>query len=355
MAVIQNLPSELLVSILSRLHGSKDLAACLLVCRGFWLTFQNNSRIIAMGMIRAHIPPMLIPYAVAVLFWTTPRYLPTWPYPAPTKQELRRRIQPQELIVDDVQYPNIHAARLASLVRDMSASALLQMVVVHEIVHDVVGYYSAQAMATLGRDVGDYASDLAAGPELSPTEYLRFCRTFYRALYYTRTPNYVEVTEVVRSAKDTLEPWEDEQFFCVGGFLTRMDVIVPPEYLTCRSMAEVAREFQHQALLKVVRYQRLAFDIFPDQRTTPSLSGAIRLQKRTLKAVFHRAQEIGGTSLTAQTLHGSDGRRFVERKPGSKNNSVLRRHAYVLWDLDRADALGLSDKVDFRLRRRAQS
>lgn len=363
MARLENFPRELLVMILGHLHGPSDLAACLLTCRGFLRAFETSPLPIATSIVRGYIPPDLLPCAVAVLCWIAPELMPRWPSPLPVPEgkEVASLVRPVTLVTYYVETPDVHAACLADLVCEMSATALLRLGAVHEAVHGVVGYFSADAWASVVHGVdaavtfgdADDPSGLVVDPGLSPTEYLRFCRVFYKTLYYSRAPEHDEAQELTVFAKCITRPSQEEQLQCVAEFMERMeDQIWGVGEIFCASISNPTNKFINQSLLQVARFQRLALgDPSHEPRFMPDLLDSVEMQKRTQVVIFHWGKRSDGVSLTARGPYRSDGTRREDRGPGHDANKGLRRCAYVFWDLERAEEAGLVGRADFCLKR----
>ncbi|KAK1506470.1 uncharacterized protein CCOS01_16522 [Colletotrichum costaricense] len=164
MPSIADIPCELVSSILRSLDDFETLTSALLVCRHIYSSFKQIAGT-ELAILRRKIGIDLLPYAVASLEASRLK-------PSPGDDGSIRALL--DLLYDD---PSQLVARTASIPSELLRSMLRK----HDWVTTLAPSYAAEAKIHL-------SSDIAASPEavdLSPSEYIRFCRAFYRVdLFY---------------------------------------------------------------------------------------------------------------------------------------------------------------------------
>ncbi|KAI1100158.1 hypothetical protein F4804DRAFT_319818 [Jackrogersella minutella] len=102
----------------------------------------------------------------------------------------------------------------------MPVPLLARMGHIHGVIHDLATNFASSAWTHLSKDQG---SEVAGSLVLSPSEYLRFCRAFYRVeLYFCLFRCRTSLTSVPFYECrffSNLPPWEKEQLASVQDFL----------------------------------------------------------------------------------------------------------------------------------------
>lgn len=202
MPSITDIPCELVASILRSLDDFETLTSFLLACRHIYTSFQQIPGT-ELAIIRQRIEPDLLPYAVASLDASKLQ-------PSPGDESSFRSLL--DLLYDA---PSQLVARTAS----MPPELLRSMSRKHDWVTTLALSYAAEAKIHISSDI--ITSSEAV--DLSPSEYFRFCRAFYRVdLFYFlfgAVGNFHALSGVGNLLLDRHPPWENEQLGCVHDFI----------------------------------------------------------------------------------------------------------------------------------------
>ncbi|KAH7022154.1 hypothetical protein EDB80DRAFT_628843 [Ilyonectria destructans] len=202
---ITNLPCEIVASILRNLDNVRFLTPTLLACRHFYSSYKESPGI-ELEILRRQIPSALFPESVALMEVSR---LPH-PYTASS-------IRP--LLKDLYQEPDQMSNEIGSL----PLPSILRIGYNHDIIHSLVMEFAKDAWELLSQDRQEMLSDFS----LSSTEYVRFCRAFYRAdllLCLLRGGKHKYRNEFETTLNLDFfyhPPWEDEQLGCVHDFLEK--------------------------------------------------------------------------------------------------------------------------------------
>ncbi|CAK7225284.1 hypothetical protein SCUCBS95973_005812 [Sporothrix curviconia] len=230
MTRITDLPCEVISTVLRHVGKPKDLFSAVLTCRHFCASFQENPYVMV-DIVRDQIAPALLPYAVAVLEASNLDLLTD-----ETTQALLDQLR------EETELPSTPRSRLLT----MPLSWLADMSRLHSVIHELVTIYANSAWEHLLSNLSSSAHLLAGDPEdadkggprafndclsLSPAEYVRFCRAFYRAeLYFCLFTAPADTRGDPKADPDggivagvaflqTLPLWENEQLGSVMEFL----------------------------------------------------------------------------------------------------------------------------------------
>ncbi|KAK1533573.1 hypothetical protein CPAR01_10281 [Colletotrichum paranaense] len=202
MPSIADIPCELVSSILRSLDDFETLTSALLACRHIYTSFKQIAGT-ELAILRRKIGLDLLPYAVASLEASRLK-------PSPGDDSSIRALL--DLLYDN---PSQLVARTASI----SSELLRSMSRKHDWVTTLALSYAAEAKIHL-------ASDIAASPEavdLSPPEYIRFCRAFYRVdlfyLLFGAVGNFNGLSGMGNLLFHRHPPWVNEQLGCVHDFI----------------------------------------------------------------------------------------------------------------------------------------
>lgn len=206
MSGITKLSCELVASILRSFDDISFLPPTLLTCRQFYAAFKEYPNIL-IEIMRQQVTSDLLPYSVAVVEASR------LPHP-------RTSVGIQTLL--DTLYDD--PAQLVARLQMMTLSDMLRMGRTHDVIHDLATDFAADAWDLLSH--GD--SGVSGKLVLSPKEYFRFCRAFYRVeLFCTlfrgegiARPTAVDKSEI-RGYLSRHPPWENEQICCVHDFLEK--------------------------------------------------------------------------------------------------------------------------------------
>ena len=136
-----------------------------LACRHLYSGFTEHPGVAA-DIIERQVTPALVPYAVATL--EASRLKPGSPASRTAARGLLERLYTQP-------------SKLAERVRSMPVPALIRMGHTHEVIESLVSEFASSAWRRLSHDPG---SRVSGDFSLSPTEYFRICRAFYRLELY---------------------------------------------------------------------------------------------------------------------------------------------------------------------------
>lgn len=206
MAGITGLPCEIVASILRNLENVRFIPSVLLTCRHFYTSYKESPGIGA-EILRRQIPSALLPYSIALIEASR---LPR-PHAAGTVPEFLDSLY---------KHPDQMANKLPSL----PTPVLLEMGHMHAIIYTLVIDFVIDAWKLLCQET----QILLRRFSLSSTEYLRFCRAFYRAELFFRLFRGAEqaTAGTFENAENQLffsrhAPWENEQLGCVYDFLEK--------------------------------------------------------------------------------------------------------------------------------------
>ncbi|KXH49016.1 hypothetical protein CNYM01_10809 [Colletotrichum nymphaeae SA-01] len=202
MPSITDIPCELVASILRSLDGFETLTSALLAYHHIYTSFQQIPGT-ELAILRQKIEPDLLPYAVASLEASKLQ-------PSPGDESSFRGLL--DFLYDA---PSQLVARTASMPPELLRSMSLK----HDWVTTLALSYAVEAKIHTSSDI--ITSSEAV--DLSPSEYFRFCRAFYRVdLFYFlfgAVGNFNALSGVGNLLLDRNPPWENEQLGCVHDFI----------------------------------------------------------------------------------------------------------------------------------------
>ncbi len=195
MPCITELPCEIVGTILKNLDHLRSLPAALLTCRHFYTSFKESHGV-EVSILRNQITPALLPHAVALM----------------EASRLPRPIAASSVIslLDELyRSPASLVARVSALplpvVRSMGRT--------HDAIHALATGFATSAWQRI-------SASPTTSVVLSPTEYFRFCRDFYRVdLFYTLFRDGGFDDPVNPSFLRRHHPWEDEQLASAYDYL----------------------------------------------------------------------------------------------------------------------------------------
>ncbi|KAI1212719.1 uncharacterized protein F4807DRAFT_347655 [Annulohypoxylon truncatum] len=201
MPTFATIPCEIMISVLRELGNVRFLLPSLLTCRHVYSCFKENPGVAA-EILQRQIPPDIIPYSVAVLEAS---------YLSP-----RNETSVHELLETLYTQPSKFTERL----RTIPVPLLTRMGHIHGVIHDLTTDFASSAWTCLHKDQG---SEAAESLVLSPSEYLRFCRAFYRVeLYFCLFRCRTSLTSIPFHEHrffSNQPPWEKEQLASALDFL----------------------------------------------------------------------------------------------------------------------------------------
>lgn len=190
-----------MISVLRELGNVRFLLPSLLTCRHVYSCFKENSGVAA-EILKRQIPPAIIPHSIAAL--------------EASQLSPRNETSVHELLETLYTQPTMFTERL----RTMPVPLLTRMGHMHGVIHDLATDFASSAWTRLSKDQG---SEVAGSLVLSPSEYLRFCRAFYRVeLYFCLFRCRTLLTSVSFDEHRLFSnqpPWEKEQLASVQDFL----------------------------------------------------------------------------------------------------------------------------------------
>ena len=192
MASFTDLPREIIIMIFRELGHVKFLPALFLTCRHFFASFYAHPRV-ALEILRRHIPPILLPFAVAVL-----------------EASRLRRLSHALLVTDFLDALDWNPGYFAELVNQLSLHDLARLEHMHLAIHSFAIQFMNQAWSCLSQD------DL----QLSAGEHFRVCRAFYfTEIFYRAQEDMPDKTSYLFLGK--FAPWEREQLGSIHDFLEK--------------------------------------------------------------------------------------------------------------------------------------
>lgn len=216
MPVITKLPCEIINAVLRHMGSVQNLSSALLTCQHFYASFKENPHI-ALDMLQQQIPSTLLPYAIAVMDGSSSRFRPPTDRAvqvdpaAPATQAAKTA---REQLLNEL---HTEPSKLTSRLPTMPLAQLSHLSHTHDIIHGFVTAFANSAWAHLSREPG--GSRLAGKVSLSPAEYFRFCRAFYRIELYFRLFRAQRPNGDGALFLSKIPPWENEQLGCVQDFL----------------------------------------------------------------------------------------------------------------------------------------
>lgn len=205
MTGITSLSCEIVASILRNLDNVRFLTPTLLACRHFYSSFKESPSI-ELEILRRQIPSDLLPESVALMEVSR---LPR-PYTASSIRGLLKDLYQER-------------DQMSNEIGLLPLSFILRMGYNYDIIHSLVMEFAKDAWGLLSHGRQEMLGDFL----LSSTEYVRFCRAFYRAdllLYLFRGEKQKHRSEfetILNSEFSYHPPWEDEQLGCVHDFLEK--------------------------------------------------------------------------------------------------------------------------------------
>lgn len=205
MAALTELPCEIIACILEHLGNLSSLLPPLLTCRYIYASYKEHPSLVA-DTLQRQIGPDLLPYAVAAL----------------EASRLDPRTEPAVHNLLETLYTR--PSELTTQLRTAPLPTLVEMGRLHDIIHSLVVEFAGNAWTLL---VDDEELSVSGDLSLSPTEYFRFGRAFYRAELYFRlfrqdTSISVDFS-ITEKDKEWFfrrhPPWENEQLGCAHDFL----------------------------------------------------------------------------------------------------------------------------------------
>lgn len=203
MAILTDLPLEVVGEFLKNLDTLESLKHSILSCRHFYAAFKETHGVGAV-IIRNRIPRGLLPYAVAIL-------------------EARRPTGSREYVLLDLHdEPGFLESRLISL-PNQELGTLSRM---YTIIEKRTLEFAVTALDRLHTCM---LEPWFLRMSFTSTENIRICRGFYRVeLYYALFgygPHATDNPGKLESDQDLFfmkyPPWELEQFYCIRAYLTR--------------------------------------------------------------------------------------------------------------------------------------
>lgn len=204
MTSITKLPCEVMTSVMRNLGSVRFLLPCLLTCRYFYSCFKENPGVAA-DILEQQVTPALVPYSVAVL--------ESWHLRPRTGTLIRKLLEALYM----------EPSKLRSRLRTVSVPLLIKLETLHEAIHSMTTQFSNNAWAHI---LLDQESRTPHNLSLSPTEYYRFCRAFYRFELYCNLFRSSMPSNIASFSEDDREwffsqhaPWENEQLGSAHDFL----------------------------------------------------------------------------------------------------------------------------------------
>ncbi|KAI5457678.1 hypothetical protein BGZ63DRAFT_427714 [Mariannaea sp. PMI_226] len=358
MPSITTLPCEVVASIFRKFDNIRWLTPSLLSCRHLHSSFKESSGVQA-EIIRRQIPSPLLPYSIALAeAHRLPRPL---------------AISSVHQLLDTLYHdPENLVARLQNIHLPLA----LKMGCTHDAIHDFVIDFAEDALGLL------FPENQAALDQftLSPTEYLRFCRAFYRTelffvLFGTDPPS-TESGAFSGSENELLfsrhSPWENEQIACVYDFLEKRfsqashDVLAHDvefgelsiDYLTLGVDNQLRQLWISQGVYFVHRIvHEPSCQAKKDLLKSAFMAGRSRLPEALIELGEIDDDDSSGDGFEALESSSDD----TDKGPSTtwlhahtnsprfewvmfSDAAGLRERAYVFWDLDRVERSKILDR-----------
>ncbi|KAK4183099.1 hypothetical protein QBC35DRAFT_394605 [Podospora australis] len=197
-------PCEIIGAILSNLDHPRHLLSALLICHHFYTSFKETPGIFS-SILRNQLTPALVPLSVSLV-------------------EASRLPRPLEettvlALLDELYNTPTHlVSRLP--VSTLPVDVLQKMSRTHEAIHAMTTKFATSALDCISPANGSSSPVV----NLSPGEYFRFCRAFYRLelfyiLFRGKTGEFWDETTASRLFFSRNPIWENEQLFSVYDFL----------------------------------------------------------------------------------------------------------------------------------------
>ncbi|KAL6696337.1 hypothetical protein J3F84DRAFT_373730 [Trichoderma pleuroticola] len=204
MTSITKLPREVMTSVMRELGNIRFLVPCILTCRYFYSCFKGDPNI-AVDIFEQQITPALVPYSIALL--------------DATHLDPRTTTSVRELL----ETLNKEPSKLRSRLRSMPIPLLVEMGKLHDPIQSLATQFANNAWAHISNDQG---SQTPRNLRLSPTEYYRFGRAFYRFELYCTLFRSGMLSSFEWDSHDErawffaqYAPWENEQVGSAHDFL----------------------------------------------------------------------------------------------------------------------------------------
>ncbi|KAK4120111.1 hypothetical protein N657DRAFT_649458 [Parathielavia appendiculata] len=201
MLLITQLPCEIIAEILRNLDHLRFLSPALLTCRHFYTSFKEYHGI-EISILRHQVTPALLPHAVAVVEASR---LP------------RRRVFTSSFrcLLDELYE---RPARLVDRLPTFPTTLIWKISRTHDVIHAFATDFATRALDCIAPGAA------SAGPctvvALSPLEYFRFRRAFYRVeLFYTLFQDSLFRKNMDNWFFSRHPFWENEQIGCVHEYL----------------------------------------------------------------------------------------------------------------------------------------
>ncbi|KAK3902172.1 hypothetical protein C8A05DRAFT_15727 [Staphylotrichum tortipilum] len=201
MPSITQLPCEMVAEILGKLDHLRFLLPALLACRHFYTSFKKSHGVKA-SILRRQITPALLPNAVALV----------------EASRLPRPLAASSVValLDDL---HNRPASLAAWLPTIPTALVQKMGRTHDAIHALATGFATSALDCISPPSAP-AGTATEAAALSPLEYFRFCRAFYRVdLFYTlfRGGSFESDMNPWFFSRHSL--WENEQLGCVYEYL----------------------------------------------------------------------------------------------------------------------------------------
>lgn len=200
MPSITQLPCEMVAEILGKLDHLRFLLPALLACRHFYTSFKESHGVEA-SILRHQITPALLPYAVALA----------------EASRLPRPLAASSVValLDDLYN---RPARLAAQLPTIPRALVQKLGRTHDAIHALATGFATSALDCISPPSVPAGTSTEAA--LSPLEYFRFCRAFYRVeLFYTFFRGGSFESDMNPWFFSRHPPWENEQLGCIYEYL----------------------------------------------------------------------------------------------------------------------------------------
>ncbi|KAI5457634.1 hypothetical protein BGZ63DRAFT_427671 [Mariannaea sp. PMI_226] len=206
MAVILNLPCEIIAMILRNLESVRDLVSPVLTCRHFYYSFLAHPDILA-NLMRDTIPENLLRYSVAAA------------------EAMHYADSPSDdTVAEFVDALLHHTDQATGKLRSLPLGRALKMEQTYTVVDALVHDFASEDWKRFSGSNSEMAQD----SQLSGAEYFRFCRTFYRLEMYIGLfrdkGSHSSSSQRINNREyllylSRLSPWEHEQLISVYDYL----------------------------------------------------------------------------------------------------------------------------------------
>ncbi|KAK7229997.1 hypothetical protein V2G26_002167 [Clonostachys chloroleuca] len=248
MAVVSDLPCEIIAQILENLGHVRALAPARLVCRHFDVSFCENRTRVLRGLLQTQIHEDLLPYAIAL--------------------EIEKPAIGSSALTSLIQTIYERPQEIRNRLGQLSVKKLYSISRTHEAIKTLATEFSQLAwlfaLATPSRP--GYSLPEAS---ISATENVRIFRAFYRVELFLRLYGQIlPQSEVPRSDGPIWfygqhNPWECHQILAVYEFLDDTVMIVSSRFATSSMSSEGAVLFHELSIAQGVRHIRHIREKFP--------------------------------------------------------------------------------------------